>query len=460
MSKIQSIEIQNLKAIGELAIDFKGCTAIITGGNNTGKTTFLKSMPDRIRKATPVQVKQGSTQGKGEMTLTDGTRFVWEFNIEGKDKLTMITKDGIKVVNPVKDITNRYFTPVFDIDVFLQSTPKEQSKQLQKTLGIDFTEIDAKIKLAYDNRTICNKYVERENIKLANMGIPEQVHPVDLTELQDRKQAERDRLNTLYLSNVEANKTARNEWEKAKSDIVTQVSEYNLNCEKQNKRVETISNAYHCLVTEGYKDLDLKTWVDEQRALLTPFKDALDIIAATLPEPTYIPERPDSATLDEIDAQIANTAAINLKAQQYADYLNQKEVAKKAQEAADKADAAYKQLEAERKEVIANAKFPQGIEIASDGAITVDGFPLSKSSLSTSKLYTAALRIGAMNLGDVKTLYFDASYLDKNSLSEIEAWAAQNDLQLLIERPAFDGGEIEYQIIETTLPTETKTTLF
>jgi hypothetical protein len=460
MSKIQSIQIQNLKAIGELAIDFKGCTAIITGGNNTGKTTFLRSIPDRVRKATTVNVKDGATQGKGEMTLTDGTRFLWDFNSEGKDALTVITKDGIKLRNPVKDITSRYFTPQFDIDVFLQSTPKDQSKQLQKALGIDFTELDAKIKTAYDNRTACNKDVERENIKLANMGIPEQVQPVDLTDLQSRKTAERNRLNTLYLANVEANKTARNEWEKAKLEVISSVELFNESLEKPNKRFEAINNAANTLIIEGYGWETLPKWIEEQRALLSPFKNAYTIISDTLPEPTYIPERPDSTALDAIDAQIANTASINLKAQQYTDYVNQKDAATKAQAAADKADADYKKLEAERKQVIADAKFPTGIEITTDGLIQVDGFALSKSVLSSSKLYTAALRIGAMNLGEVKTLYFDASYLDKNSLTEIEQWANENDLQLLIERPDFNAGEITYQLIETTLPTETKTTLF
>lgn len=455
MSKIQSIQIQNLKAIGELAIDFKGCTAIITGGNNTGKTTFLRSIPDRVRKATTVNVKDGATQGKGEMTLTDGTRFLWDFNSEGKDALTVITKDGIKLRNPVKDITSRYFTPQFDIDVFLQSTPKDQSKQLQKALGIDFTELDAKIKTAYDNRTACNKDVERENIKLANMGIPEQVTPVDLTDLQARKQAERDRLNTLYAANVQANKTARNAWESAKAEASAAYME------RTNERVRIsgiytqLSTALQLLVDCGYNGKEVREFVDNYYSQI-PKVGELEAI----PEPTYIPERPDSAELDAIDAQISNTAAINLKAQQYTDYINQKEVANKAQSAADKADADYKKLEAERKQVIADAKFPTGIEITTDGLIQVDGFALSKSVLSSSKLYTAALRIGAMNLGEVKTLYFDASYLDKNSLTEIEQWANENDLQLLIERPDFDGGEITYQLIETTLPTETKTTLF
>ena len=53
-----------------------------------------------------------------------------------------------------------------------------------------------------------------------------------------------------------------------------------------------------------------------------------------------------------------------------------------------------------------------------------------------------------MNVGEVRTLFFDASYLDKNSLAEIQQWANSEDLQLLIERPDFDGGEITYQLTE------------
>ena len=51
-----------------------------------------------------------------------------------------------------------------------------------------------------------------------------------------------------------------------------------------------------------------------------------------------------------------------------------------------------------------------------------------------------------MVLGDIKTLHFDASFLDKNSLTEVEEWANKNNYQLLIERPDFDGGEIRYEI--------------
>ena len=45
-------------------------------------------------------------------------------------------------------------------------------------------------------------------------------------------------------------------------------------------------------------------------------------------------------------------------------------------------------------------------------------------------------------------MHFEASSLDKNSLKEVQEWADKNDLQLLIERAEFEGGDIKYEIIE------------
>ena len=114
---------------------------------------------------------------------------------------------------------------------------------------------------------------------------------------------------------------------------------------------------------------------------------------------------------------------------------------------AENADKEVKRLVAVKLDVIKNSTLPEGFGFSDDG-ITYNGFEFSKQQLSSSGIYIAALKLAALMLGEVKTLHFDASYLDRKSLSEIEQWSAENDLQLLIERPDFDGGEIEYQIIE------------
>lgn len=72
---------------------------------------------------------------------------------------------------------------------------------------------------------------------------------------------------------------------------------------------------------------------------------------------------------------------------------------------------------------------------------------LDKNAQSSSAIYIAALKLASMKIGKVRTLHFDASYLDKNSLNQIEEWANENDLQLLIERPDFDAGDITYKVI-------------
>jgi hypothetical protein len=89
---------------------------------------------------------------------------------------------------------------------------------------------------------------------------------------------------------------------------------------------------------------------------------------------------------------------------------------------------------------------PEGFGFDDDG-ITYNGLPFTREQLSSSGLYIAAIKLAAMTLGEIKALHFDASFLDKNSLADIEAWANGEDLQLLIERPDFEGGEIEYQLL-------------
>lgn len=452
MSKIQSISFVNFKAIDKYEADFKGCTAIITSGNGKGKTSFLKGLTDRIRFVRPeIMVKRGEEAGKGEMTLDTGEKFIWEFDVSGKDKLSYIDSKAIKQSVTVA-LGERFFPPIFDIDKFLLSSPKEQAKQLQKIVGIDFTDVDARYAAAYANRTARNLEAERFHVKLSKMLEVPKVNPVDLTVLQDKKEAERLRLNELYKANKAENKKRRDNWEAGKRVIDEEVLKFN-EAQRLKKAEIQLIEEYRDRICDMFsehpplKDLiDLAKITEHIKNMPSPEPEKT---AATLypKEPVYIEEMPDDKTLREIDAQILAASEINAEAKKYNDYIEYKAQTEAAQEEAKKADDEVKAIEQERLRLIESAKFPKGILIGPDG-ITVDGFPLDKNQISSSKLYTTALRIASMSLGEVKTLYFDASYLDNQNLSEIEKWAEENDLQLLIERPDRDGGEIVYHLIE------------
>lgn len=443
MSKIQRISIQNFKSITDQSAEFKGCTAIVTGGNNKGKTSFLRGIPDRIRFVRPdVMVKTGEKEGRGEMTLDSGEKFVWEFDTAGRDKLTYITDQGRQSVT--KELGRQFFPPVFDIDKFLQSSPKEQSKQLQAIIGLDFTEIDERYREAYDARTERNREAELYHVKLEKMIKCPPVEFVDLTELTLKKQQQKDLLNAKYLENKKKNQATRTAWENAKEEILRDCKDHNDKQEAKRRVFDACFKAVATLTSSGYIG-DASKFLEELREDIQP-----DMVPTELypKEPAYIEEMPDKTELDRIDTLILSASETNAEAQKYKEYVDHKNATAAARDVADQADILVKSIELEREEMIRSGNFPKGISLTSAG-ILVDGLPLDRNQISTSKLYTAALRIAAMNLGEVRTLYFDASFLDRNSLSEIQTWANENDLQLLIERPDFDGGEISYEIIET-----------
>lgn len=444
-TKTKKITVTNFKAISALEIDFNGCTGIITGGNNKGKSSLLRGITDRIRGLKPeLIVKQGEKEGNGTIELTSGEKFMWEFDIEGTDKLIFVTKDGYKT-KVTKEISKRFFPVSFDIDKFLNDSPKEQSKQLQKIVGINFAEIDARYALAYADRTEKNREAERFQAKLITMFECPKVDAVDLTELQTQKTAERTRLNSIYTANKKLNDEARNKWNEAK-DIVRAECELHNDQQTQNRiEYNVCYDAAEILKNRGFVLIEaLSDFLHEKKKLILNNKDPKEFYPI---EPSYIDEVPKDDELQKIDAQILTASQTNVEAQAYTDYIVYKTSVENAKSDALDADIKVKAIETERENLIKTAKMPKGIAFGIEG-IEVDGFPLDKNQISTSKLYCAALRIASLNIGEVRTLHFDASSLDNVTLGEIQVWAHENDLQLLIERIAIGGDEIKYEIVE------------
>ena len=60
--------------------------------------------------------KEGENDGSYIMELTDGAKFVWEFNSGGKETIDYYSPDGVKQKKDVlKSVSERYFKNTFDI---------------------------------------------------------------------------------------------------------------------------------------------------------------------------------------------------------------------------------------------------------------------------------------------------------------------------------------------------------
>lgn len=406
MSKVKKITVSNLKAVSALTADFNGCTAIITGGNNKGKSSFLKSLPERLRGHKPELIlKEGEREGFAELELTTGEKFVWSFD-EKKEKLAFISERNIKS-SLTKDICSYYFPPVFDVDAFLNSTPKKQKEVLQKLTGIDFTEIDLLYKEAYEARSWENKRLAEEKAKLQKIDpdLPAEELP---TEELEKEIAGIDSHNQRVV------------------DFKARLQEKKALVSDNEKEIAALQSRIDALLQ---KDEILAQEITKGEAWLSDDKNKIKLNA------------------EELKAQLTGLKAKNKEIAANNQNKKQLEVYNKCEQNAKDADAEVKRIEAEKLEVIKNASMPDGFGFSVEG-ITYNGFEFTKEQLSSSGIYIAALKLAAIGLGEVKTLHFDASFLDKNSLAEIEQWAEANDLQLLIERPDWEGGEIEYQLLQ------------
>lgn len=413
-TKVKTIKVQNLKAVGEFEGNFNGCTALITGGNRKGKSSILRALPDRFRKIKPeVIVKHDEKEGFAEWELTDGVKLIWSFDTITKkgERLTIITKDVVG--NELKgsitdDIMKRYFPEIFDVDAFLQASPAKQRKALQELSNLDFTGIDSRYTTAFEDRSFKNKKVIEAEAKLARIdtALPKVGLPTD--ELTKE-------LNLIDNHNEKFNRV--------KSDVAAR----EIKLPKTQTEIKRLKQL-------------LKAAEDEEKQLQKEINDGNEWLAADKNK------LKDEAYTADLNKKLFKIQQDNQAIEKNNKAIEANESFKTLKEEASKADNDVKAIVKEKDALISKAKLPEGFGFTDDG-ITYNGMPFTKQSLASSEIYIAALKLASLTLGEVKMLHFDASFLDKNSLLDIERWAEESDLQLLIERPDFDGGEIEYHLI-------------
>lgn len=444
MSKIKTLTVSNLKAVSQQTADFNGCTAIITGGNNRGKTSFLRSLFDRVRGIKPDKVlHDGETEGFAEATLTTGEKIKWEFNDKGKgfkEKLTYITEKDIRTPLSV-ELRNRFFPETFDVDSFLAAQPKKQREILQDLAGLDFTSIDARYKTAYEARTAANTLASNAATLFGAAVMPEKVIAIDLTTLQAEKEEIRKGLIDTYLANKKVNDEARTAYNVQIMDAQNEFNAAKLDMDEKNNKKSRAHELLRMLTEFGYVGSEVKAWVES-----LPF--IKEVKMRELVEPAYIPELPDNAPLLAIETKIEAAHQQNRDAATYNAWVALQTKKNESATIANEADEAVKVIEQERMDLIKTANMPQGFSFTDEG-IAYNGMAFTREQLSSSGIYIAALKLASMKMGEVRCLHFDASFLDNNSLAEIEKWANEQDLQLLIEQPDRSGGEIEYQLITT-----------
>jgi len=289
--KIKKINVKNLKAVSEFTAFFDGKSAHVTGANGIGKSTVIRAMVDRLRGLSPsIITKIGEKQGKTVMELTDGCRFEWQYNEEGKDQLDYFTPASFKPVKRevFKHICMLYFPNQFDINKFLTTTePRKRLQMISELVNVDLTEIQSRYKEAFEIRRDAKRelkvlesqirpkpeFDQKENGKNSDV---EQNNVLDfeakIKAKKEQIETERSHLNGQYLYNKSVNEKAENEhkeaykialdnWIESEKLIEDSIIQFN---DEQNEKNQIIleNQARLDFLVKNYQDIEIGKFID------------------------------------------------------------------------------------------------------------------------------------------------------------------------------------------------------
>lgn len=401
--QIVQLTAENVKRLQAVQINPDGKPLVVIGGKNgNGKTSVLDSIEMALAgggSLPPMAVRKG--QKKARIVLTMDEDYVIERTIDasGKTALEVRSKNGAKYPKPqalLDSLTSKF---AFDPLEFKSMKPAEQVELLRKVTGLDFAEIDSARAVAYENRAAVNRVVKEIEGQLA--GLPD--HPeapvaeVSISELMAQMEIEQNK-NALRIG--------------LRSDLTT-----------QENRVQALKDEIEAL---GKR-------LAQQRDLLKIAETVLGKYVADL----------DAAPIGEdgpLRVRISEAEETNrmVRANQ-----SRKDLAKRLDDSKAQSKQFTEDIEAcdsEKRELLAEAKFPvPGLSI-DEQTVTVDGIPFEQLSGALQLRVSVAMGL-ALNPTIKVLLIRDGSLLDEENLGMVAEMAAEAGAQVWLERVG-EGQEV------------------
>ena len=403
--KVASIKLENFAKYANVEVSFDDNVTYLIGGNGSGKSTLglnaiwfmfqgiaekssggnCPLIGERFR-----FIGQSAPTAKGEMVLFDEKKGI-QIKVFRK-----LTKSGSELSFEAPEgfeLNQQWLNELFNVFMLSPKKFTELSGREQaKLLGIDTSEIDTRLKEVKSEFTLLNRDLKQ----FEGLVEPEKVEKIDVSALNSEK-------NEILSFN-----RIQDEREKAIERIETNMSAKNRELDEVEKEIER---------------LELK-------------RERLDAEYADLEKSKTALEKPEEKkSTEEIDRQINDASAINLKATQYDDYLKRK-AEKEAKESEIRANKAKQtEIENERVAFIQSKKLPfKNLTIDEDAELLLDGKPIREPYFSTGELIKLIPILLASQNQELKYVYIqDFNMLDEDNQNEIEKYLTDKGFQLVIE---------------------------
>lgn len=389
--KIISLEAENYKRLKAVEITPDGNTIIIGGKNAQGKSSVLDAiwaaLGGREGNKTQKPIRDGETKAKVRLDL--GDMIVTRTWSGDNSTVKVESADGAVYKSPQALLDGLVGKLSFDPLAFTRLNAKEQRDALidLANISLDLNEHDAERQAVYDKRAD----IGRQGKAIGDVAVDESL-PETETSSADLIQQFRA---------MDAGNTQRREAEKAVQAWEEAVAEAE----------EALARAKESLAEKKKLHAD------------------------TVAKLNTLPNYQDTS---DIDAQLENVESINAAIR-----MNNENRQKKAHQDQLRADyealtKKINSLDKKKADALATADFPvEGLGFDENG-VTFNNIPFGQASSAEQIRVSLAMAIAANpKLRVVRIM--DGSLLDEDSMTLIASIAAENDMQVWVERVGSDG---------------------
>ncbi|MEE8607873.1 MAG: AAA family ATPase [Nitrospiraceae bacterium] len=225
---IAHLIVERFKRIEAVEIDSDGQPLIlITGKNEQGKSSVLDAIEFALggRRHEPGEAVRRGEKDTRVVVVTDKYRVEKKQTAAGKSQLVVTSIDGRKkYATPQALLDELYGDISFDPLAFARAKSADQAEMLRKVAGLDLTEIDAKIKAAYDSRTEINRDAHKLEAQIEAMpDVDAPAQEIDVSSLA-QELVRVGNLGSRYMRNVDNLKGAEERVVETKAAFMSAVA--------------------------------------------------------------------------------------------------------------------------------------------------------------------------------------------------------------------------------------------
>ena len=174
---LEAVEVRNYKRIRKALLTVEGNTLILSGENESGKSSFLDAIRDVLggkEQAPAVPIRKGAKEAVviTRLKTKEGRSLKATLTYTPPDhrRIVVTDEDGKPQMSPQALLSAFWAETSFDPSLFLVSEPKEQVAMLKKMAGLDFTALDLERSKLYVERTNINRELDRAKAVAASLA--------------------------------------------------------------------------------------------------------------------------------------------------------------------------------------------------------------------------------------------------------------------------------------------------